>query len=150
MQLLFLDRLFSNEMLNALGWTLFHSLWIGLLAAALAGFIILFTRKSSARLRYNLLLLVLCMFLSGIIVTYFMQRNNHTIANTETKTQVPDAVDSIISADYVTTATPARGFIENFTSYFNTNADLFVLIWAIFFVFHSIRLLTGLAGIHRI
>ncbi|PYF72844.1 M56 family metallopeptidase [Pedobacter nutrimenti] len=55
-------NLFPSNWVNALGLTLFHSLWIGILLALVTSAIILFTKKSSARLRYNLLTATLCLF----------------------------------------------------------------------------------------
>src|ERR1700761_2101228 len=55
---------------QAICWTLLHSLWQGALAALFAGIIILCTRKSRAAVRYNLLVGVLALFLTGIGVTF--------------------------------------------------------------------------------
>ncbi|MEI9809871.1 MAG: hypothetical protein WDO16_19515 [Bacteroidota bacterium] len=73
MQLLFFHQWFSDDMLKALSWTLVHSLWQGVLAAALAGIIILSTKRSSARLRYNLLGSLLVLFLFTFVYTLNQQ-----------------------------------------------------------------------------
>lgn len=44
--------------IHALCWTLLHSLWEGLLAAVVAGLVLLCTQRASAALRYRLLTLV--------------------------------------------------------------------------------------------
>src|SRR5215210_3801225 len=62
---MFFNSFFTDSSLQALCRTFIHSLWQGVIAAILAGFILLFTRKSSALLRYNLLGLVL----SGLVLT---------------------------------------------------------------------------------
>jgi bla regulator protein blaR1 len=45
----------AGPLMHAICWTLVHSLWQGLLAAIVAGIIMLATKQSSARLRYTLL-----------------------------------------------------------------------------------------------
>jgi len=69
MHLLFTDQLFSPSLIQALGWTLIHSLWQGLLAATIALVILWLTKKSSPHLRYNLLLLVFSIFIVAVIFT---------------------------------------------------------------------------------
>jgi bla regulator protein BlaR1 len=148
MKLLFLQQLFSNVVLKALCWTLIHSLWQGLLAAILAGIIIITTRKSAAQLRYNLLGCVLFLFLITTVITFFLYKEGNIITGkmdiilpviTETSFVTPNNEIILIETS------PAGKIV----AFFNTNANFFVLLWAIFFLIHCINLLTGLAGIRR-
>ena len=68
MQLLFTGGL-SNEVLQAVCWTLLHSLWQGLIAAVIAALIVTFTKRSAASVRYNLLMAVLFLFVLSISIT---------------------------------------------------------------------------------
>ena len=150
MRLLFLQQWFSEDVLKAIGWTLIHSLWEGLLAAVLAGIIIICTKKSDARLRYNLLGAVLVLFMITTTVTFFQQLKESTVAERSfANLNVSVTETTIVSDNYETTSALAGTTINKFVRYFNTNADLFVLIWAIFFLFHCIKLVTGLAGVQR-
>jgi len=150
MRLLFLQW-FSDNVLKAIGWTLIHSLWEGLLAAVLGGIIIISTRKSDARLRYNLLGAVLVLFMITAIITFFQQLRESVVAERSfSNLRVQTTETTIVSDNYEMTSTPAGTTINKFVRYFNSNADFFVLIWAILFLFHCIKLITGLAGVQRI
>ena len=69
MSLLFLNQWIPEAFLRALCWTLIHSLWIGTVAAVVAGILIGCTPKSSALLRYNLLVLLFTFF---VLATGFL------------------------------------------------------------------------------
>ena len=69
----FFENGLGEQIVRALCWTFIHSLWQGLLAALLTGLIIAGTRKSTALLRYNLLTLVLFLFVAGAVVTFAFQ-----------------------------------------------------------------------------
>ena len=74
MKLCFLESWFSDETLKAIGWTLLHSLWIGLFAAIISAIIIISTRRSTARLRYDLLMGVMFLFFIELCI-YFLYSN---------------------------------------------------------------------------
>ncbi|HTJ10610.1 MAG TPA: M56 family metallopeptidase [Dinghuibacter sp.] len=59
-----------NFPIHALCWTLIHSLWEGLIAAVLAGAVLLTTRRSSAALRYQLLTLIFFGLVAAVGVTF--------------------------------------------------------------------------------
>jgi bla regulator protein BlaR1 len=153
MQLLFLQQWFPNEVLKAIGWTLIHSLWQGSLAAVVAGIIIISTRRSEARIRYNLLSLVLVLFVITTVITFSQQLKTRSIAhNIVARPADPAGQTSFAFTETNFDISPVAAkisAIDRFVSYFNANADLFVLLWAIFFFVHCIKLLTGLAGIQR-
>jgi beta-lactamase regulating signal transducer with metallopeptidase domain/prefoldin subunit 5 len=77
-----IDILLADGTARAVCWTLVHSLWEGLLAALLAGLIILATRKRSAALRYNLLAtdLLLFMLIAGATFFYETSQDGHSPA----------------------------------------------------------------------
>ena len=49
-----------------------------------------------------------------------------------------------------TKAAAAKPALERFVNFFNSNAEFVVLTWAVIFLFHCIKLMTGLAGVQRI
>src|SRR5471030_1611709 len=63
----------SDGAIQAICWTLIHSLWIGLVIALLCGIVISVTRKSAAVLRYRLLCILLVLFVCAIGVTYYLE-----------------------------------------------------------------------------
>lgn len=63
----------SEHTLHAIGRTLFHSLWIGVIIAVLAGLVITLTKKASPRLRYHLFCGLLLLFIGGTAVAFFWE-----------------------------------------------------------------------------
>src|SRR5580698_5244825 len=63
----------SNLFVQALFWTLLHSLWEGVLLAVFASMVIILTRKAAASLRYNLFAGLLALFLCSTAVTLVIQ-----------------------------------------------------------------------------
>jgi bla regulator protein BlaR1 len=55
MHLLSINELFANRAVTALCWTLFHSLWQGLIVALLAALLLIRTKKSRPTFRYKIL-----------------------------------------------------------------------------------------------
>jgi beta-lactamase regulating signal transducer with metallopeptidase domain len=63
----------SEGLVKVLGRTLAHSLWEGVLLAALAGIVLMFTQRSRALIRYNLLVGLLVSFLAGVVITFGLE-----------------------------------------------------------------------------
>jgi beta-lactamase regulating signal transducer with metallopeptidase domain len=149
MKLLFIENWIGDETLRTIGWTLFHSLWIGLLAAVASGIIIISTRRSTARLRYNLLISIMFLFLLSCGFVFFTQIESSKIAGVELQeSTINSAVSDLSSNEQVILI--QEGLINEFTQFFNSNAHIVVFIWLIFFVTHCVKLLTGLGGIQRL
>lgn len=130
----------ANETLQAICRTFLHSLWQGVIAAALAGIILWATRHSSARTRYNLLgsLLLLTLLASGI--TFYTELR-------PTAAAIADITGTeIVTASAVLPSRPG----EQVINYINTHADWFMLIWAIIFLVKCFRLAGGLYHIRQI
>ena len=124
--------------MKALAWTFVHSLWQGLVAAFLAAIIISVTRKTTARLRYNLLGMVLVLFVLTTFMTFLGQ-----LEGTE------EEISSITTGNDFIITILSTGFITDLTSWFNNNSGLVLLAWLFFFLIHCIKLLTGLAAVNR-
>jgi bla regulator protein blaR1 len=152
MQLLFLRQWFSDEIMQATGWTLIHSLWQGLLAAAVAAVIIISTRKTAASVRYNLLGIVMVLFLVTTFITFGKQLNIAAITGST------DPSSPVVAAGevFITSTTPltdpavSASFMDTFIAWFNSNADVFVLGWTLFFFLNCLKLFTGMASVHRL
>ena len=148
MKLLFFDQVFSNNLFRPLCWTLLHSLWIGLIAALLAGCVIHFTRRSRAAVRYNLLTAILFLFLAGCGIVFFWELFRN-LSQGPAPTGSGGAMAGPVLQDPVLpdpVVTP--GFMERFTAYFNTHAPFVVLVWFLFFFAKSIKLFAGLHYVH--
>ena len=115
-----LVKLFPDNLVKALCDTLIHSLWQGLVLAAITGLIIVFTRKSTPAKRYNLLITALLLFAAATISTFIIALNyapvNHTSPIAHYQRPVLNAQPVI---NYNTPAAHPITFTDNAVSYFN-------------------------------
>src|ERR1700687_3914584 len=73
MNYLSIKLLFADKIIQALCWMLVHSLWQGLLLAAVAGIIIISTKRSPDATRYNLLTGAFLLFIAVVVFTFCRQ-----------------------------------------------------------------------------
>lgn len=138
----------NENLLKAISWTLVHSVWQGLILAVFAGLVILFTKKSSASLRYNWLsgLFLAFIIVVGFTFNYEYQNENLTIPSgdiiitAQVKPELIAAQEITISSNYFQAA------IE----YLNTNSAAIVLIWFLVFAVKSFGIFRSLSNIYRI
>jgi beta-lactamase regulating signal transducer with metallopeptidase domain len=130
----------TNETLQAICRTFLHSIWQGMIAAALAGIILWGTRHSSARTRYNLLgfLLLLSLLTSGI--TFYTELGDTAAAIANAPGPDIDAATAVLPQH------PGQLIIQ----YMDQHAYWFMMLWALIFLVKCIRLLSGFYYIHRI
>ncbi|WP_298739781.1 M56 family metallopeptidase [uncultured Chitinophaga sp.] len=149
-------QLLSNDIIRAIGWTLIHSLWQGLVLALVAGILILFTRKSRPALRYNIFTLLFFLLTGSALLTFFYelrQPTGHavmtggsTVEINAAATTLPDATPVLVAS----AATPQPDFSRRFAAYFNEHAPLLVMLWFIVFVARMLWLFGGLVYVQRI
>ena len=145
-----LNQWFSGHQVNAICWTLIHSLWIGLIIALLCGIIVATTRKSTAALRYRLLCGLLVLFVGAIGVTYYIEASSAPAHNV-----VGHSQNILVNAPVNFVANPLatsqdQTFLENVQAFLNQNANIIVLVWLLFFVLKSLKMVSGLLYIQRI
>jgi len=143
----------SNDMVRAIGWTLIHSLWQGLILAVVAGILILVTRKAKPALRYNIFTGLFFVLVGSAIGTFFYELQ-------QLKTVPPATVQLAAVTAPQTPVTPVAmpemnapaepAFTELFISYFNEHAPLLVMFWFIIFAGKLLWLFSGLVSIQRI
>lgn len=154
MSLLFIQQWVSESVLRAICWTLIHSIWQGIAIAILAGLVILFTRKSVASLRYNLLsgCLLLFVLVSIFTFSYEMKISDQSSAKDAFQPTSNSLTISALEKDPPSIGTLSRteNFFGSFNSYLNEHASFIVLIWFLFFLAKSIQLSSGFYYIHRL
>ena len=154
MYLLFVKQLFSNEIVQAFCWTLVHSLWQGLLLAFIAGFIILFTKKSSPVLRYNLFCILFIFFAIVTCYTFARELNRSTSRLNIESSILPgkqlQKVDGISSTTSVGNENNHKTFVEKVIVYLNANAPFIVMFWFVIFCFNCVKISFNLRYIQRI
>lgn len=141
--------LISDELLKALCWTLIHSLWQGIIAAAIAGLIIVLTKRSTGQLRYNLLGGLMLLFIGGSIATFFLLLNGFATPPVETSVYTISDSPTIQVAN-LTTGIGHISMIEQMNDWLNTHATLLVTWWVAFFMLNCIRLLAGVGSVNRL
>lgn len=138
----------NENLLNAVSWTLVHSVWQGLILAIFAGLAIVFTKKASAKLRYNLLSGLFLAFLIsvGFTFSYEFQPENSEI--TATAFQLP--AQSEVAVIMAETETIETAFSSKIISFFNANANTIVLIWFLIFSLKCFNIFSSLSHIYKI
>lgn len=141
---------------RALGWTFVHSLWQGLLLAVLAGLVMLLTKHARAGLRYNLLVMLVALFLCGTGYTFVSKLRQAapapvTAVVTTGNTGMAYPVNNVllVAPDEHAQGTHPR-FADRFSDYFNAHVSLVVLVWLIIFSAKLVRLLANLWYVQRI
>lgn len=66
----FINSIISENLISAIGWTIFHSLWQGAAAALGCALVMLFLRRSGARTRYLVGVMALMLVLVMSMVTF--------------------------------------------------------------------------------
>jgi bla regulator protein blaR1 len=154
MYLSFLEVLIIQKIIPALCWTLIHSLWQGLLLAILSACVMLFTKKSSAALRYNLLAALFLLFIGGACFTFARQweagasdpvqgRSTQSLPQAQANDLHPQGS---AHADRVND----QPFADRIVPYLDTHASLIVAFWFIIFSLRFVQLLANMLYVQRI
>ena len=145
-------HLLNDETMQAICWTLIHSLWQGLLLAVFAGIIIMLTKKSSSVLRYNLLSGLFFLFIVIVSITFVNQlqvaAGNHQ-TNNAALTLTAEQINNITSQQAGEISSD-KNYFSTFVNYFNRHASLIVMIWFIILSAQCIKLIANAAYIQRI
>jgi bla regulator protein BlaR1 len=126
-------------MIQAICWTLLHSLWQGLLFAMVTGVVMLLTRRTSAAVRYNLLCGLLLSLLAVCGGTFIYEWSIDGRA-------VPTDAILLMGEGRVWIA----GWLGALGQYCSDHALLIVWIWLFVFAVKSLRMLGGLLYAQRI
>ncbi len=150
----FAALLLPERMVEALGWTLFHALWQGALAALGFAVVLYFTRRTGARLRYGLGLAALALTLLMAALTFW----NHYAAAGPAVAAVAPMIAT--AAPAFPAATPAavppggaasgQRLVAFFSDYFGRNLPLFVTFWLLGILFLSLRFTGGMLYVQRL
>ncbi|MVM33108.1 M48 family metalloprotease [Spirosoma sp. HMF4905] len=141
-----------HYLIQALCRTLVHSLWQGLLLAALTGIVAVLTRKSSATIRYQLFAFLFFLFVVGSGFTFYLQFGHPG----PVKTPLPRVADpettsrfsTYLPVDFqqVANATAINWLMDSVAA----NAVLIVAIWFIIFSARCVQAMASLGHIQRI
>ncbi|MEH3113937.1 M56 family metallopeptidase [Pedobacter terrae] len=145
--------LLPKNWLHALGATLFHSLWIGVILALLAGLVMFTSRKASAIWRYNLLTACLGLFVVAIGFTFYQelqQSDHHT--QSHAVHQIGINLPMAIADQQAITNVQQDMYLglSRILSLWNAYAYQIVLVWFLIICGKSIQLMVGLNGVYHL
>jgi len=150
----------TGKLVQAICWTLLHSLWQGLLLAIVTGVVMVLSKKSGSALRYKLLSTIFIAFVAITGFTFYKQlQAAGAVAPTGINLAAPlTHVTPAAPVNLNNYSTPAvavknnnlQHYVNGFVRYFDEHASLFVTIWFIIFMAQCIKILSGLVHIQRI
>jgi beta-lactamase regulating signal transducer with metallopeptidase domain/uncharacterized protein YukE len=149
----FIYNIIPEEIVSAIGWTIFHSIWQGIIVAILLGTFLLLTGKKSARLRYTISAAALFVMFVVSIITFirvYDKSENTYNRNSISVTQINDVISSNelgYTPVFGQTKFDLPGFVK---SYFRNHMNLIVSVWLIGFSIFSFRFLGGLVYVQRL
>lgn len=146
--LLFYNQVFSKEVLQALSWTLVHSVWQGMLLALVSATIVFFTKHARPVLRYNLLTGSLLIFIIVVGLTFIAQVSRPAGIVVEPVTSTPSMADAVVTSSVGAGAT---NFITiKAIDFFNVNASWVVLTWLLIMALRCTQLTLALYGVYQL
>jgi beta-lactamase regulating signal transducer with metallopeptidase domain len=150
----FLSTYIPESVIKALGWTILHSLWQGLLTALVLAFLLLLLHRQSAAIRYLVSAAAMLTFVLVAIVTFCKEYTQYTIPQVVSPQSVVYAagfpVEVIANQETIQASQISLVNLEIASSYFSRHLPFIVLIWAVGIAVLLLRFLGGLAYIQRL
>ncbi|MEZ0006817.1 bla regulator protein BlaR1 [Flavobacterium sp. 28YEA47A] len=138
----------NENVLKAISWTLIHSVWQGLILAIVAGLVIVFTRKSKAIVRYNILSGLFLIFILAVGFTFNYEYQQETVIVSEgtiTGTTVLELKNVMASPTEV-----APDYLQKARIYLNEHATTIAAIWFLIFAIKCFGVFRNLTNVYRI
>jgi bla regulator protein BlaR1 len=134
----FINNVFAGKAIDAFCWMLIHSLWQGLLFTIVTGLVMMFTKKSGAALRYNIMCALFFLFVAVCAGTFIWQLNSGA-------QQAAGLQGSAVAAE-----NNIQQLINKFTAYFSANASIIVMGWFIVFFAKCVKMMASLVYSQRV
>lgn len=139
-----------ERILRALSSTFIFSLWQGVILAALAGLIVLLTKRAASVRRYDLLVGLLLLFTLSVTGTFIYQYFNSPLVEHADADCAP-VFTTVFNGQAAAPAAVVQGSAgASVLNYINTHAELIVMIWFLIVCARCVQLFTGLYGLHRL
>jgi beta-lactamase regulating signal transducer with metallopeptidase domain len=145
----FTDLILSPDVVKALGWTLIHSLWQGMIISGMTWVVLFLLRRSRATLRYLVLSGSMLMIVAVTIVTFLVvNRDGKTAGQSSPRTAVTvqPAIDNgnSVSPAEVSSSYFLSNYLHKLTHFVEANGHLMVLVWFTGFLFFVLKYVGGL------
>ncbi len=135
-----LQHILSDDMQNALGWTVVHSLWQGIVIASLMAIVLMSFKNLTSHSRYWIANGALLMMLASSIMTFLWLSRTPSISNENVNNIFLLQQDGTHLAKNVAN----QGVIYQLLSFFNEHISFIVIAWLIGVVFFIVRMMGGL------
>ncbi|MEZ0541366.1 M56 family metallopeptidase [Fibrella arboris] len=145
----FSTQLFSGQVVQAICWTLIHSLWIGLLTAVVTGGVMMATQKSAPQVRYQLMSSTLLGFVLTMAVVLYWELTTFN-PQQPTGNLLVESVGPVQAAVYQNSVVEDFDLYGSLIAFVNRESGWIFLIWLAFFVVKSLKLAGGIYYAHRI
>lgn len=152
MHWLFATFTVSDRLFHALSWTLLHSLWQGAIIAFFAGILFFGTAHLSARIRYNLLLGLMVLFVGLVSLTFGAEWGEHEKKSMESPELLSEFrhEGSIVLRVFAEPATIYLDKKHSWAQLFEHYKGLLLFAWGLVLLFKSIKMSLDIAYIYRI
>ncbi len=148
----FVYQYMPEGLINAIGWTIFHSIWQGGAAALLLGIILFFMNRKPARLKYavsvSALLIVVLASAATFIIEYKSPFPVQVIKNKQSFDKV--IISGIVFENPVAAEQTPSTVFDIAQNYFNEHLALFVFAWFIGLMVFSLRFIGSVLSLQRI
>jgi len=149
MKQLFIDSLLTDRAARAICWTLIHSIWQGVLAAALAAVVIACTRRVKASIRYNLLTLILLLLVTATSATFLYQLSNDSEVSFSVDPVHGPLLSTIVANEIHSDLPKTSNILGVVGDYLNEHASIVAGLWLLCLTFQLVRLTGGLYQMRR-
>jgi len=145
----------ADVLIQALSRVLLHSVWQGALLALVAGIVIMATKRASAAIRYNLMLVLFGLFAVSTAGTFVYMLGD--AAQPAISQNVISSYSSVSTSANVNLPNTGTSFYNNIKplsdiviSYFNQRYILIVSIWFVLFLMKSIYMAGNIVYMQRV
>ena len=131
--------------------TLLHSLWQGVLLAVLTALIVLFTTKSDAKVRYNLFVGCLLLFVAGVGTTFFVELNSFVPSSAAYSRSLGNPVlgDTLMEPGVAQNSISPK-VVADLIGYLSKYSSTIVLIWFLIICAKSIRFMVDIRTLMQV
>lgn len=146
-------NLLSQETIQALGWTILHSLWQAALIAILLVISLIILRKNSSKMRYFVTSLAMLTVLMVSIITFISInrfQSHQSSASDSPMIAIPEGQVMEITVEKTSSGIPFYQTLNHFGIYFEQHLPLIVSIWFIGVVLLALRFLGAFAYLQRL
>jgi bla regulator protein BlaR1 len=131
--------------------TLLHSLWQGVLLAVITAVIILLTTNSSARLRYNLFVGCMMLFVATVAGTFLLELSNSNAAqdfHEQLQSGPPQSSSSTVTTIERIELSPR--LVDNLIGYLSRYSAMMVLVWLLIICAKSVRFIIDVRTLFQV